>query len=85
MQTLKIMYEKVKSILGPDWVTPLFLVIFMFTWTLNAFKHSSFDLNQLQEMYIKVRGAYLLQHGIDSGLNSRMGEMPASAPKRGEV
>ena len=76
MGKLSLIYERIKKILGPDWITPLCLVVFVIAWTLNAFKKTDFDIPQLQGMYTTLRGALLLQHGIDSTVNSKMGEMP---------
>lgn len=64
-----------------DWVSILFLNLFLVAWVANAFKMANFDLAQLQGMYLTIRGALLLEHGINSKFNSKDGEMP----KRGEA
>lgn len=64
----------------------MFLVLFLAAWTANAFKKTTFDLTQLRDMYTTIRGALLIEHGINSGLNSKMGEMPKDGVgQRGEA
>ena len=78
---MRTLLNKIWASLKNDWVSPLFLVLFLVAWVLNAFKKASFDLSQLQSMYLTIRGALILEHGINSKYNSSEGEMP----KRGEV
>lgn len=68
--------------ISKDWVSILFLNLFLVAWISNAFKKTSFDLGQLQTMYMTIRGALLLEHGINSKFNN---QKEGDVPKRGEA
>lgn len=70
------MLERIKgyvySSLG--FYTLLFVVLYLAGWFYNATNGTKFDLNQLKDLYLFVAGQLTLKYGIDSGLNSKIGE-----------
>jgi hypothetical protein len=80
-------YKKFIAYIARDWVSPLFLILFLLAWASNALKKTNFDLVQLQNMYLTIRGALLAEHAIDSKFNSMDGQMPikGNTTNRGEA
>jgi hypothetical protein len=71
-----IMFPRLMKFLLWNWLTLLFLIAFFVGWVLNALGMTKFDLTQLQGMFITMKGAGVLEHGINSKWNSENGNMP---------
>lgn len=70
------MLEKIKGYLmtSMGFYTILFVVVYLSGWFYNATHGTKFDLNQLKDLYLFVAGQLTVKYGIDSGLNSKIGE-----------
>jgi hypothetical protein len=75
-------YEKFKELLKTPVVlfTGVFLCIWLVAWVLNAIKGYHFDLSSLKDVYIWIATQLNITHGINSGLNSPIGQ-----PIKGEI
>lgn len=70
------MLDKIKGYLmtSMGFYTILFVVVYLSGWFYNATHGTKFDLNQLKDLYLFVVGQLTVKYGIDSGLNSKIGE-----------